>query len=238
MKKLGVILFALLSATPAYAGAVSGYSATDGFGAVPIAKGTSLLDSRINFVTPNSLAVPVVNVVTSLTDGLEFGVGSSMNISDLGASNRTSIESVYPWLRAALPLSTDTLKTGVMVGSLIPGVNAASEAQPGVTALVDWATGPVTSSVNLGYARGLSTGTNLAAGNLNFTLPLAGLSLYEEQFVNYPVGGFANGGIRAGLSFPVTKQLMFDITPAVLWGNGNTGTAWSFNPNVGFDLSF
>ncbi|HEY9897682.1 MAG TPA: hypothetical protein V6D00_00745 [Pantanalinema sp.] len=228
----------MLPATPAYASAVTGYGASDGIGAVPLTRGTALLDCRINFVSPNSLAVPVVSVVTCLAEGLEFGVGTGLNVSDLGATNRTSLESVYPWLKASLPLGRDSLKTGVALGTLIPGINSTSEALPGVTGLVDWGCGPVTSGVNFGYAKGLSSGTNLAAGNLNFTLPMDGLSLYEEQFVNYPIGGFANGGIRVSLNFPVSKRLTFDVSPAVLWANGAAGTIWSFNPNLGFALSF
>jgi len=233
-------LVALLPASPALAGAVSVFGGSDGIGAVPITKGTSLLDMRLNAVFPgNAMTLPTVNVVTGIADGVELGIGSGLSFSALGdAANRTSLETIYPWVRTQLPLSGDWFKTGVTAGVTVPGYQSASEVVPGLCACMDMLAGPMTSSVNLGYARGVTSHTDWATANLNFTLPLGGVTGYEEQFVNYPVGGYANGGVRASLIVPLVEKMALDVNAAGLWVNGTQGSTWTFSPNLGVSYTF
>lgn len=236
MRKLWITLLAILPAAPAHAGAVTGWTATDGFGAVPIAKGSSVLDSRVNAVVSGQgvSTSPVLNVLTGVSEGIELGIGTSL----LNASGRLSADSVYPWLRAALPLSNETVKTGFMVGGLIPGNGSPSETLPGMTGLIDIAMGPVTTGLNAGYAHGAITGTNWIDANLSVTLPMGAVTFYEEQFVNVPLGGNANGGLRGAISFPLRDKMTLDLSPALLWTQGKGGMEWSFVPNVGVDMYF
>ncbi len=232
---LSALFLSALTATPAMAGAVTGWTATDGFGAVPLAKGRSVLDVRINAnMAGNSVAAPVMNIVTGAADGIELGLGTTLSSNP----TRAAIDNVYPWLRAALPFSTETVKTGFMIGGILPAANSTSEALPGVTGLMDLVTGPVTTGINLGYSRGLSSQTNWGAANVNFTLPFAGLTWYEEQFVNVPMGGNSNGGVRGSAIIPVSETVACDVTPALLWTNDPTGTTWTFSPNVGLTMLF
>lgn len=233
-------LLALLPAAPALAGSVTVAGAADGIGAVPIAKGSALLDMRLNAVFPgNALSLPTVNVVTGIADGVELGIGSGLSFSSLGdPANRTSLETVYPWVRTQLPFASDWMKAGVVAGVTVPGYQSAAEVLPGLCACLDMPTGPVTSSVNLGYARGVSSGTDWANANLNFTLPLGAVTGYEEQFVNYPVGGYANGGVRASLIVPLVERMALDLNAAALWTNGSQGSVWTLSPNLGVSYAF
>jgi hypothetical protein len=264
-KNLILSLFStLMLSSPAYAGAVTAWGAADSFSAAPISKGTYVIDVRMNgglgLAAGSSFAfAPIANFVAGVWDGVEVGVGGGLNFSALGAAtNAVSVESVYPWVRASLPFSTDMIKTGFMVGSLIPVYKSVTPAQPGITGLVDITTGPVTSSLNFGYSRTIGssvtpavTDANILSGNVNFTWPVAGLTLFEEQFVNYPVGGSSNGGFRASVIFPfMDNKLTLDINPSILWSQtaavaaaGTTpavpaGMAWTFSPNVGASYTF
>lgn len=233
-------LLASLPAAPALAGSVSVFGASDGIGAVPIAKGTSVLDMRLNAVFPgNAMTAPTLNVATGITDGVELGIGTGLSFSALGdPANRTSLETVYPWVRTQLPLATDWMKTGMVAGVTVPGVQSLAEVLPGLCACADFATGPVTSSVNLGYARGVATGTDWATANVNWTLPLGGVTVFEEQFVNYPIGGYANGGVRASLIVPVIDKMSLDLNAATLWTSSPQGGSWSLSPNLGVSYAF
>lgn len=261
---LGAIALTMISA-PAFAGAVNNLTGTDGFSAEPYIKGTNLVQIRLdsgftNLSGVNSLLAPNLNFTTAVADGIDLGIGGGLNFSNVGSSlSSLSSGAVFPWVRAAVPLGLDNIKTGIMVGTSIPvnpgnqltaGNNAmlnmmSREFFPGATALMDVYLGqaigsnvPLTMGVNAGYARGISSGTNLLSGNLNFTLPTSNLIIYEEQFVNYPVGGFTNGGLRLGLSVPVGDRWMFDVKPAALWEANATGASWSFNPSVGASVKF
>ncbi|HEY9765733.1 MAG TPA: hypothetical protein V6C82_05185, partial [Chroococcales cyanobacterium] len=119
---LSFLALLLLPASPAFAGAVTGWGASDGFSAVPLSKGTSVLDLRLNASFPSkAVALPIVNFATGAAEGIEIGIGSGFNCSSLGEkNNRNSVEVVYPWLRAALPLS-EGMKTGIILGASIPG---------------------------------------------------------------------------------------------------------------------
>lgn len=225
----------LLATPPCFAGAVTGFTATDGFSPVPTAKAHSILDTRINVVVPSNSVSEVLNILIGVADGLEVGLGGSMNVNLAG---RMALDSVYPWVRGALPWGGPGLHTGFMFGSLLPGYNSPLEPEPGLTGLMDWTTGPLTSGINLGYARGLSSGSHFVAANLNFSWTLAGLPCYEEQFVTWPVGGGANGGCRFSLGVPVGGGTSIDLTPALLWAQTTAGLTWSFNPNVGLSMAF
>lgn len=241
MKRLFLAgLMALLPAAPALASSVSVFGGSDGVGAVPVAKGTSLIDMRLNAVFPgNAVTAPTLNVVTGIADGVELGIGSGLSFSALGdPSGRTSLETVYPWVRTQLPMGGDWLKTAVVAGVTVPGVQSLSEVVPGFLAVADFATGPVTSSVNLGYARGVTSSTDWTTANVNFTLPMGGVTGYEEQFMNYPLGGYANGGVRASLILPLVEKMTLDLNAAALWTSGAAGSTWTFSPNLGVSYAF
>lgn len=257
------VAFAILAAPAAYAGAVTNYTGTDGFSAEPYLPGTNLIHIRLDsnfpgFSTGNAL-MPGINLTTALIEGLDFGIGGGLNFNSIGTPlNNLSVGAVYPWIRAAVPLGIENVKTGIMVGTSIPinttanpqninnnNTRTSNEFFPGVSGLVDVYLGqltnsafPLTMGINAGYARGMSSGTNLLSANLNFTLPYAGLQIYEEQFVNVPVGNYSNGGIRLGVNIPVGDRFVFDIKPAALWDSGSTGTSWTFNPSVGASMRF
>lgn len=254
---------AIFTAPSAYAGAVTNWTGTDGFSAEPHLRGTNILhvrlDSNFHTLSNGNALMPGVNFTTSLSDGLDFGIGGGVNFNSIATPlNNLSFGAIYPWLRAAVPLGIDNIKTGVMLGTSIPintNINTqninnnnsrnSNEFFPGVTGLVDVYLGqltgadfPLTMGVNAGYARGISSGTNLVSGNLNFTLPVGGVILYEEQFTNLILGNYANGGIRVGVNIPVGEKFMFDIKPAALWSANPTGATWSFNPSVGASMKF
>ncbi len=261
---LGVALISVpLMTAPAHAGAVVNWTGTDGFSAEPYVQGTNIFHIRLDssfpgFSTGNAL-MPGLNLSSAITDGLDLGIGGGLNFSSIGTSlSNISMGAIYPWIRAAIPVGIENLKAGVMVGTSIP-VNTnnvapninnmnnrlSTEFFPGITGLMDVYLGqftgadfPLTMGVNAGYARGLTSGTNLMAGNLNFTLPYSNLIFYEEQFVNYPVGGYANGGVRFGINVPVSNKVMFDIKPAALWDVSSAGISWTFNPSVGASVRF
>jgi len=263
---LSVLAGSMLAAPSAFAGAVNNLTGTDGFSAEPYLKGTNLMHIRLdsgftNFSSGvNSLLSPNLNFITAVADGVDLGIGGGLNFSNIGSSlSSLSSGAVFPWVRASVPLGLDNVKTGIMVGTSIPvnpnnsfngGNNAmlnmmSREFFPGATALADVYLGqalgtnlPLVMGLNAGYARGITTGTNLVSGNINFTLPTNNLIVYEEQFINYPVGGYSNGGLRLGLSVPVGDRWMFDIKPAALWEANATGSTWSFNPSVGASVKF
>ena len=262
---LSVIALTLLASPAAFAGAVNNLSGTDGFSAEPYLKGTNMVNVRLdsgftNLTGVNSLLAPNLNFTTAVADGVDLGIGGGLNFSNVGSSlSSLSSGAVFPWVRAAIPTGLDNIKTGIMVGTSIPvnpnnqltaGNNAmlnmmSREFFPGATALMDVYLGqalgssvPLTMGLNAGYARGISSGTNLVSGNLNFALPTSNVVLYEEQFVNYPVGGYANGGLRLGVSIPVGDKWMFDVKPAALWEANAAGSTWSFNPSVGASVKF
>jgi hypothetical protein len=238
---LPIAFFAILPTSPAWAGAVNGWGAADGFGAVPVMKGTWLLDMRVNGVEPGvNLTAPTVNLVYGVANGIEAGVGTNLNVNGVGSSTvATSVDPVYPWVRAALPFSNKLINTGVMVGTLVPGYNTASGVLPGVTGLMDFNMGGgVISSLNLGYARQVASGTNWTDANISFTVPVGALTFYEEQFVNYPVSGYSDGGVRGQVCFPLREKVVLDVNLAGLWQSGSSGPAWSLNPNVGLCYTF
>lgn len=262
---LSVLTASLLAAPSAFAGAVNNLSGTDGFSAEPYIKGTNLVHVRVdsgftNLSGINSLLAPSINFTTAVADGVDLGIGGGLNFSNVGSSlGSLSSGALFPWVRAAIPNGTDHVKTGIMVGTSIPvnpngltngGNNTmlnmmSKEFFPGASFLTDIYLGqamnsslPLTMGVNAGYARGISTGTNLLSANLNFSLPTDNLIIYEEQFVNYPVGGYSNGGIRLGLSVPVANNWMVDVKPAALWEGNATGATWSFNPSIGASYKF
>lgn len=267
MRKISIATVALsMMMTPAaFAGAVNNLTGTDGFSAEPYVKGTNLMQVRLdsgftNLSGVNSLLAPNLNFTTAVAEGIDLGIGGGLNFSNVGSSlSSLSSGAVFPWVRAAIPVGLDNIKTGIMVGTSIPvnpnnqltaGNNAmlnmmSREFFPGATALMDVYLGqaigsnvPLTMGLNAGYARGISSGTNLVSGNLSFTLPTNNLIIYEEQFVNYPVGGYSNGGLRLGLSVPIGDRWMVDVKPAALWEANSAGASWSFNPSVGASVKF
>lgn len=229
----------LLAASPALAGAVTGLGSTDGYGATPTPGGLVVVDTQVSALPGGSLAVPILSVAAGVNDGIEFGVGSSLDVAGFGTSTRrTSVEAVYPWMRASLPFETDTLRTALMIGALVPAYNSSTELTPGMSLLADEAIGALTAGMNLGYAQGLTTGTNLTTLNVHFSLPVAAATCYEEQFYDYPVGGFGTAGVRASLIVPVLDRWSFNLTPAVLWGPSGTTRSWSFAPSAGITSTF
>jgi hypothetical protein len=261
---LAIIGATVLAAPAAFAGAVTNWTGTDGFSAEPYVQGTNLLHVRLDSAFPGfaqgTALLPGINFTSAIVDGLDLGIGGGVNFSGVGTSlNTVQMGAIYPWIRAAIPLGIENIKTGIMVGTSIP-VNAgsviasnvnnmnnrlSSEFFPGVTGLVDIYLGqltnaviPLTMGINAGYARGLTSGTNLLAGNLNFTLPTDSLIYYEEQFVNVPLGDYNNGGIRVGVNIPVGDKWMFDIKPAALWDMNGSGATWTFNPSIGASMKF
>jgi len=260
---LATLAATLLTAPSAFAGAVVNWTGTDGFSAEPYISGTNIvhlrLDSAFTGNTGGSSLMPGLNFTTAPIDGLDLGIGGSVNFLSIGSTaNSVSAGAIYPWIRAAVPLGLDNIKTGVMVGTPIPingnavvnnpnsnAVSQGNEFFPGITGLMDVYVGqmvgsslPLTMGVNAGYARGITSGTNLVSGNLNFTLPYAGLIFYEEQFANVPVGNYSNGGIRLGVNVPVGEKFMFDVKPAALWDTSANGVSWSFNPSIGASMKF
>jgi hypothetical protein len=259
---LAVIAAVILTAPSAYAGAVTNWTGTDGFSAQPYQPGTNILHLRLDSNFPGNSSgnalMPGINLTTSFIEGLDMGIGGGLNFYSLGTSfNNFSTGAIYPWVRVAVPLGIENIKTGIMVGTSVPietnapqnvkynNSRSANEFIPGITGLLDVFLGqltksepPVTLGLNAGYARGLTSGTNLLSGNLNLTVPYANLIFYEEQFVNVPVGNYANGGFRIGLNIPVGDRFIIDVKPAGLWDINSNGVSWTFNPSVGASMKF
>ncbi|MBM3276420.1 MAG: hypothetical protein FJZ00_14795, partial [Candidatus Sericytochromatia bacterium] len=149
-----------------------------------------------------------------------------------------SQDAIYPWAKAALPLSTDTIKTAIAAGASLPGYASTTDTIPGLTAIVDVTGAPLSTSFNLGYARGLNTNANIVAANLNFTGPPGAVTYYEEQFVTYPINLYARGGIRVVAIIPLSAKTTFDASFAALFQNSPTGPQWSYNPGLGATLAF
>jgi hypothetical protein len=239
--KYAVFIVALFAnAASAHAEVVTTWGPTDGVGAVPIANGIVLLDVRASSTFPGiSVAAPTINLVAGATDWLEIGVGSALQIRGLGAGAPSfSQDAIYPWAKAALPLSSDTVKTAIAAGASIPGYASAADTIPGLTAIVDLSGSPLSSSFNLGYGRGLNGNTNIVAANLNFTGPPGAITYYEEQFVTYPINLYAYGGIRVAAIIPLSAKTTFDVSFAALFQNSPTGPQWSYSPGLGATLAF
>jgi hypothetical protein len=224
----------------------------DGFNTVPVANGKYLIDFRFNSgigLTSGSTFsfAPTLNFAAGVWDGVEVGIGGGLNFSGFGApTGNISVESIYPWVRATLPFSNDFIKTGIIMGSLIPVYNSVTPAQPGISFLMDISTGPVTSGLNFGYSRTIpsqpaagTSGDNIFSGNINFTLPLSAFILYEEQWVNYPTLGYVNGGFRGTVFLPLfDNKISLDVNPAILFSTGPKGTDWTFSPSIGLTYTF
>jgi hypothetical protein len=245
MRRLAATSLALaaLSASPlpAFAGAVTGYTGVDGFAPVPIARGTFVLDTRVNIVAPGVTASPTLNVLAGLTDSLELGVGSYLNVSNLGAgATGLSADLVYPWVRGSLPglPPVPGLRLGYMAGGDIPlRLNSSAEAAAGLTLLLDYPAGPGLVGFAGGYKRGFETGMNRLSANVNYTYTLGNWMFYEENLVNAPLGGATDGAVRGCVCYYVTPAFCVDVNPAVTFIAGPALTA-SFNPNVGVAYTF
>ena len=225
----------LISTLPAFGTAVTTFTATDSTSAVPISKGTYLLDLRFNGEFPkNSFILPTFNFIAGVWDNIELGIGSGLNAS---SNSKFSIESTNIWARIALPLSTDYIKTAILIGGQIPVYNSSTALQSGIEASVDFIANPITTNINLGYSR---SNDNILSGNLNFTLPLSNFTFFEEQYINYPLGSFSNGGFRISAFLPAIfdNKLTFDINTALLFTNDIKTCNWSFSPNIGLVYKF
>jgi len=115
----------VLAAPSAYAGAVVNWSGTDGFSAEPYLQGTNIIQLRLDSAFPGfaqgNALLPGLNLTTALTDGLDMGIGGGVNFNGVGSSlNSVSMGAIYPWLRAAIPIGVENIKTGIMVGTSIP----------------------------------------------------------------------------------------------------------------------
>lgn len=258
--RLWVLLFLTtlftLPFTTAYAGGVTGWTATDGFSTVPVAKKDFLIDFRINSVFPFKSGFeksfqPTLNLVYGLSDFMEVGVGTGLNFYSPSREDKVSIQSIYPWIRVYVPFKPDSIakvRFGFMVGSLIPVWNSSTPAQPGVTGLLDIKLKNGALGINGGYSRTMPetidpenpvTGSNVVSANLNHSMSFKKFSIYEEVFVNHFVNGDPNGGMRFSMYFPfMDNKIIFDINPAVLWSNVGGETDWYFNPNIGASFIF
>jgi hypothetical protein len=223
----------LTATAPAFAGAVTGFTATDGFSSVPIPRGVSLIDTRVNYV--GGALSPTLNVVLGVADGLELGIGSFLNVPATGGNMPPSIEMTYPWVRGGLPVTLNpALHFGYMLGADLPGYQAGSEEAVGATLLTDFNAGPLTVGLNTGYKRYLgTTGLSALAANLNFTRGLGAWTFYEENFLTARLGGTTDAGVRFSASYAITPDLIVDLTPAVL-----LSPTVAFNPNVGLEYVF
>src|SRR5690349_14904262 len=119
MVVLAAISAAVLAAPSAFAGAVTNWTGTDGFSAEPYLQGTNILHLRLDSAFPGfaqgNALLPGINFTTALTDGLDMGIGGGVNFSGVGSAvNSVSMGAIYPWIRAAVPLGIENVKTGVM----------------------------------------------------------------------------------------------------------------------------
>ncbi|MEB3187366.1 MAG: hypothetical protein VKP72_08005 [bacterium] len=249
MKKFALAAAAIaLTSSPAFAGGVVGWTATDGFSAVPIAKGTTILDSRLYMEVDknlNTIAVPTVHLLEGAGEGVELGIGAQ-TANAFGAAGLSQLSSLYPWLRASIPaISSDAIKFGYMAGVFM--LNAADGKSqtltPGLSLLADIPTGGSTLGINLGYkrdyAQGVEWGTagsQYASLNFNETWSAGGFNFYSEVFTDYNVSNsdFAVSGARLTVGFPINDKFAVDVNPAVLFRGGQT----IFQPNFGFAITW
>ncbi|MBM3270055.1 MAG: hypothetical protein FJZ01_20670 [Candidatus Sericytochromatia bacterium] len=230
----------LAAAGPAHAGAVKSWGPVDGIGATPLANGAAVLDFRGAAFIPREVhAVTEVALVAGASEWLEIGAVAAAGFQGAIAPSPGALAvDIYPWAKAALPLSFERLKTGLILGGALSGYQSTTETTPGMTALLDLDLGPVLASCNAGYARRLTTGTNIASANLNFTVPAAGFTLYEEQFATYPIGFFTTAGIRGAAIVPVGDKLAIDANLALLYTNAPGQAPWVLSPGFGVSASF
>jgi hypothetical protein len=249
MKKFALAAAAIaLTSTPAFAGGVTGWTATDGFSAVPIAKGTTILDSRLYMEVDkklNLLAQPTVHLLEGVGDGVELGIGAQTANSFAGAG-LSQLATLYPWVRASIPaISSDAIKFGYMAGVYILNASdfKSQTLTPGLSLLADIPTGGSTLGINLGYkrdyAQGVEWGTagsQYASLNFNETWSAGGFNFYSEAFTDFNVttNDFAVSGARLTVGFPVNEKFSVDVNPAVLFRGGQT----IFQPNFGFAITW
>ena len=260
MKKFALAAAAIaLTSTPAFAGGVTGWTATDGFSAVPLAKGTTILDSRLYLEINKDLSIgaaaPTVHLLEGVGDGVELGIGAQTN-SAFAAGGLSQLSTLYPWLRASIPaISSDAVKFGYMAGvfalntTAADGKTVSQTLTPGLSLLVDIPMGGSTAGINLGYKRDYSNaavdgikadwgtaGPQYASLNLNDTWSAGGINFYDEVFTdfNLTTGDFAVSGARLTVGFPVNDKFSVDINPAVLFRGGQT----IFQPNFGFAITW
>ncbi len=225
---------------PAHAAAVKTWGPVDGVGAAPLANGSALLDVRAAaFIPGTTHALSQIGLLAGASEWLEIGavVGAGFQGVTGPSPGAVSLD-IFPWAKAALPLANETVKTGVLLGGALSGYASSTETTPGVTALLDLNLGPALASLNAGYARRLTTGVDVAAANLNFTVPAGQTTFYEEQFATYPVGEFTRAGIRGAVIFPLGPRLAVDGSLAALYTNSPREPAWSLSPGIGVSAAF
>jgi len=217
MKKFALAAAAIaLTSTPAFAGGVTGWTATDGFSAVPIAKGTTILDSRLYLEVNKDLTIganaPTIHLLEGVADGVELGIGAQTQ-NAFAAGGLSQMGTLYPWLRASIPaISSDAIKFGYMAGVFVLNANTkdangnATVAQtltPGLSLLADIPLGGSTLGINLGYkkdyAQGLDDKGNIKGDgsqylslNFNETWAAGGLNFYSEVFADYNLSATKN----------------------------------------------
>lgn len=262
LKKITILSFylllTLLAAMSTFAGGVTGWSATDGFNTVPVAKNDFVIDVRFNAVFPFKPELekgfqPTLNLIYGLSEFMEVGVGAGLNFYSPSREDALSIQSVYPWIRVHVPFKPDSVsrvRFCFMMGSLIPAWNSTTAAQPGLTGILDFKLKKGTIGLNGGYSRTIPEtvvdgseaaphGANVVSANLNHAMTFKKFSIYEEAFVNHFVNGDPNGGFRFSIYFPfMDNKIVLDVNPAVLWSNVGDKTDWYFSPNVGASFTF
>jgi len=248
MKKFALAAAAIaLTSTPAFAGGVTGWTATDGFSAVPIAKGTTILDSRLYMEVDknlNTLAIPTVHLLEGAGEGVELGIGAQTSNAFAGAG-LSQLGSLYPWVRASIPaISSDAIKFGYMAGVfMFNNGDAKPVLTPGLSLLADIPLGGSTLGVNLGYKRDYKPGVEWGTAdnqyvslNFNDTYSAGGFNFYEEIFTDFNVtaNDFAVSGARLTVGFPINDKFAVDVNPAVLIRGGQL----IFQPNFGFAITW
>jgi hypothetical protein len=262
MKKFALAAAAIaLTSSPAFAGGVTGWTATDGFSAVPLAKGTTILDSRLYLEINKDLtigaAAPTVHLLEGVGEGLELGIGAQLGsgyqaLTVFNPNGAAQVATLYPWLRASIPaISSDAVKFGYMAGVFVANDTkaGAQTLTPGLSLLVDIPMGGSTAGINLGYKRDYSNaavegnkadwgaaGAQYASLNFNDTWSAGGINFYDEVFsdFNLTTGDFFQSGARLTVGFPVNDKFAVDINPAVLFRGGQT----IFQPNFGFAITW
>ncbi|MBC7476441.1 MAG: hypothetical protein H7263_19335, partial [Candidatus Sericytochromatia bacterium] len=122
---LSAVLTSILAAPSAFAGSVVNWTGSDGFSAEPYVKGTNMaqirLDSGFTGSSPTNALIPGLSFTTAFADGFDMGIGGNLNFSGIGSSASSYASSaLFPWIRAAVPLGIENVKTGIMVGTSIP----------------------------------------------------------------------------------------------------------------------
>lgn len=232
---------ACLSASPAFAGAVSGYTGVDGFAPVPIPHGSTLVDLRVNsvYASPASgwALAPTLNVLHGIAENHEIGVGSWYDFGGVGTAAATNNPSVvYPWARGLLGTTGTGSRIGYMAGGDI-ALNGAYSSSVGLTILADhpWAGGL------LGFMGGVrryfdAAGTYRPSGNVNYTFTSGPWMLYAEVMGNLPVGAAPwDSALRGSVTYLFTSNFSADINPALTY---SPAAGYAFNPNVGVSFMF